>query len=86
MAAVAVTAGTITVENLGSIQAQTQSITSVDDGDTFAAGSICGFSKITNVIFTPTTAVVAVPTFSGSTVTFKVAAGSVAGVLTVFGK
>lgn len=85
MAAVAVTANTVTYHNWGDCQAVSLQCTSVDDLDTFAAGSY-GFGLIHNVIFTPTTAVVVVPSFSGTTVTFLVGAGSVAGRLTVIGR
>ncbi len=86
MAAVAVTAASIVFENSGSVTMFTADITSVDDADTFAAGTVCGFGIIRNAVFTPTTAVVAIPSISGTTITFKVAAGSVAGRLTVWGK
>ena len=86
MAAVSVTASSVAFENLGSVTMWTGDITSVDDADTFAAATQCGFGLIRSVNFVPTTAVVAVPTFSGTTITFKVAAGTVAGRLTVIGK
>lgn len=85
MAAVAVTAGTFVVHSWGDCMAATMDITSVDDADTFAAATY-GFGIIHNVIFNPTTAVVVNPTISGTTVTFKVASGSVAGRLTIVGR
>lgn len=86
MAAVTVTAASVRFENWGDTQAWHADITSVDDGDTLAAATVCGFGIIDQVIFTPTTAVVVVPSFSGTTVTFLVAAGTVAGRLTVVGR
>jgi len=85
MAAVAVTAASVTFHSWGDCQAMSADLTSVDDADTLAAGSY-GFGIIHNVIFTPTTAVVAVPSFSGTTITFKVAAGSIAGRITIVGR
>ena len=85
MAAVSVTASSVVYHNWGDCQAVSMDLTSVDDADTLAAGSY-GFGLIHNCFFTPTTAVVAVPTFSGTTITFKVAAGSVAGRLTIVGR
>lgn len=86
MAAVSITTGTARVENWGDTMAFHVDITSVDDADTFDAGAQGGFGVIDNAFFTPTTAVVAVPTFSGTTITFKVASGSVAGRLTIVGR
>ena len=85
MAAVAVTAASVQYHNWGDCQAVSMDLTSVDDTDTLAAGSY-GFGIVHNVIFTPTTAVVVVPSFSGTTITFLVAAGSIAGRLTIVGK
>jgi hypothetical protein len=85
MAAVAVTAGTQRYTVWGDEQVCHLALTSVDDGDTFAAGSL-GFAIIHNCVFTPTTAVLVVPTFSGTTITFKVGSGSVAGQLSIWGK
>lgn len=82
MAAVALTAGTSEYTVWGNKLVLTADITSVDDLDTFTPA---GFSKIDNVVFTPTTAVVVVPSVSGTTITFLVAAGSVAGRITVWG-
>jgi hypothetical protein len=86
MSAVVVTASSIVYHNFGDTEAFTADITSVDDADTFDAKAVAGFGIVHNAIFTPTTAVVAVPTISGSTITFKVASGSIAGRLTVFGR
>ncbi len=85
MAAVAVTAASVRFHNWGDSMEFNADITSVDDGDTFAAATY-GFGIIDNVIFNPTTAVVVIPTISGTTVTFDVAAGSVAGRFSVFGR
>ena len=82
MAAVTASAPKFTV--WGDKNVLTITCASVDDADTFAAGS-WGFGIIDNCVFTPTTAVLVVPTFSGTTVTFKVASGSVAGTLTIWG-
>ncbi len=86
MAAVSITAGSAVFHNFGDTEGASFDITSVDDADTFDAKVNCGFSIIHNAIFTPTTAVVAVPTISTTTITFKVASGSVAGRLTVIGR
>lgn len=69
-------------ENWGDVNAVSGDVASVADGDTFASP----FSLITNAIFTPTTAVVVVPSFSGSTITFKVGSGTPTGRLTIIGR
>ena len=69
-------------ENWGDVSAVSGDVSTVADGDTFASP----FSLITNVFFTPTTAVLVVPTFSGSTITFKVASGTPTGRLTIIGR
>lgn len=76
------TVASVTYHNMGDVEAVSSDFTSVADGDTFTAP----FSLIHNVVFTPTTSVLVVPTFSGRTITFKVAAGTIAGRLTIWGR
>lgn len=57
------------------------SLTNVQDGYTWATG----FSVINAIAFTPTTAVAWGATVSGGTITFKVAAGTLAGLVRVEG-
>jgi len=80
------TMSSVTFNNLGEVQAVTGTIASIADGDTLDVAAQCGFNIITNVIATPTTAVVVTPTFSGTTVTFKVATGTPTAAVTVIGK
>lgn len=76
------TVSSVVFHNMGDTEAMSSDFTSVSDGDTYVAP----FGIIHNALFTPTTAVVVVPTFSASTVTFKVASGTVTGRLTVWGR
>jgi hypothetical protein len=61
----------------------TFSVATVADGDTLV---VPGFSRIHNAIATPDSAVVVVPTFSGKTITFKVASGTPTCVVSVWGE
>lgn len=79
MAAVTVAARVDTV--FGDKKIITCDISSVDDADTM----VTGLQSIDNVLFVPQTAVAVGATVSGGTITFKVAAGTLAGKLTVIG-
>lgn len=82
MAVKTITAATIVWENMGSVEAVSGTVATISDGDTL----VSPLPTITNVLFDPTTAVLVVPTFSGATITFKVAAGTPTGRLTIWGK
>jgi len=69
-------------DNLGSLEAVTGTIATLADGDTL----VSPLSGLLQVICTPTTAVVVVPSFSGQTVTFLVASGTPTVKVTLFGK
>jgi hypothetical protein len=56
-------------------------VSSVDDADTM----VTGLNSIDQVLFVPQTAVAVGATVSGGTITFKVAAGTLAGKLLVLG-
>lgn len=82
MAAQTMTASTITWHNWGDCSAVSGDVATISDGDTL----VSPFGLIHNVIFTPTTAVVAVPSFSGTTITFRIASGTPSGRLTIIGR
>lgn len=69
-------------DNLGSMNAVTGNIATLADGDTLTSP----LSSLLNVICTPTTSVVVTPTFSGQTITFKVASGTPTVAVTILGK
>lgn len=79
MAAVTVTNLQSTVEGNKNVWFAT--VASVDDGDTW----VTPLQAVESVLFTPTTAVAWGATISGSTITFKVASGTLAGIVRVSG-
>lgn len=82
MAVKTMTTASIAWHNWGDCAAVSGDVATITDGDTL----VSPFGLVHNVIFTPTTSVVVVPTFSGRTITFKVASGTPSGRLTVIGR
>lgn len=75
-----------TWESIGSLQMVSGSIATISDGDTFDVKGQLGMDIVANVICNPTTAVVANATISGTTITFKVSAGTPSATVSVLGK
>lgn len=77
----AVTIANLQNEYFGGRRVLFADISSVDDNDTWQTG----LQKIDGMHFTPQTAVATGATISGGTITFKIAAGSLAGQAVVIG-